>query len=105
MPPTLSVSALQNKPKLLTGARNDFAPRAKTYQGCFIDGLGIVKILSIKVCGREDRAHQHARRVRFPDARRSGKQFRQNVSYEIYQAVADHVGHQIAAPQIESGEN
>ena len=36
---------------------------------------------------------------------RSGKQFRQDVSNKIYQTVSDHVGGQIAAPQIESGED
>jgi hypothetical protein len=35
----------------------------------------------------------------------SGKQFRQDVSNEIHQPVSDHVGCQIAAPQVESGQD
>jgi Phage integrase, N-terminal SAM-like domain len=35
----------------------------------------------------------------------SGKQCRQNVSDEIHQAVTDHVCCEIAAPQIEAGQD
>src|SRR5204863_7927597 len=36
---------------------------------------------------------------------RSGKKSWHNVSNKIHQAAADHVGHEIATPQIKSGQD
>jgi hypothetical protein len=46
-----------------------------------------------------------AEQTEIVQATRSGKQFRQDVSNKIHQAVTDHVGGQIAAPEIESGQD
>jgi hypothetical protein len=40
-----------------------------------------------------------------PERSRSRKQCRQNIGNKINQAVTDHVGDQVAAPQIESGQD
>jgi hypothetical protein len=73
-----------------------------------VDSLGskiVIARAQINLAGGGEASAHAGHAVRFPEPIVSGKQFRQDVSDKIHQAVTDHVGGQIAAPEIESGQD